>query len=943
MKRMTGYLRYPIALLILAVIGTAAGAPPVRADVPLQVPHDPLTRLVGFPSYFKETGWQGLTLGPVGAYLNLRFGVGGKLTELDMYGYGKLDPLAGQLWFEGYHGTAEMGLGLDAKASYKLEVRILPWKTLTFTADIFDANYGVFDSEDFVPYLLGGGSVTLVDDFGPIPIAEKEFEIKLTETKKLDAKIGLELGVEAVNKIEGVKLSTDRGEITAEGMKRSVTITRPTYVVGSIVQTSKSTWQLGLTPTVVFTVHFGVDFDFPIEIVTIPLTLPPYTFSTEPRAITFATGCINRYYHDADDDGYGDPADLKIDCSLPVGYEANANDCDDTVRSVNPAAAETPGNLRDDNCDGQVDETNVWYRDADGDAYGDPAVTAEGSTVPPGYADNATDCNDTIAAVHPGAQEYLNGRDDDCDGAIDEGDWNTYYRDVDGDGYGDPAVIRVAQSPPAGFVALGGDCDDLNRHIHPKAPEFCDGMDEDCNGLADDGLKIRFYRDEDSDGYGSPKYPHDSCAIPVDQATDPDLGTRYALNNRDCDDGNAAVNPRRPEICGNDKDENCSGEVDETCHPPVADDRSIVVDEDAEASIVLSASDTDGDPVTFAVLSSPSHGVLSGTAPAVAYAPAPNYSGTDTLTYAASDGRYLSNIATVSITVRPVNDRPTANAGPDQTLPVGPACTATAVMNGAGCSDADADPLAYAWSWMGMAAGGVSPPVTVQEGTFSIALVVNDGKESSLTDNMTLTAVDLTPPSVAPPPNVTAECSGPSGQPVAYGTADAADNCCMEAVTASGPAVFFPGQATVTWTAKDCNGNTTTATQLVTVQDAAAPALTVSVSPDLLWPPNHRMVEVVPAVSASDLCCGSNMTVVLQSVNMSEGDGEDTFDMLYDVDPTTGFIGDDIQVVGGKIYLRAERSGKSDGRVYTITYRATDCAGNTSLASATVTVPHDQR
>ena len=82
-------------------------------------------------------------------------------------------------------------------------------------------------------------------------------------------------------------------------------------------------------------------------------------------------------------------------------------------------------------------------------------------------------------------------------------------------------------------------------------------------------------------------------------------------------------------------------------------------------------------------------------------------------------------------------------------------------------------------------------------------------------------------------------------------------------------------------------------------------------------------------------------TVTLLSVQMNEGETEDTYDPNYDIDPENGYIGDDIQIIDGTIYLRAERSGKSDGRVYTLTYQATDCAGNTSTASATVTVPHD--
>jgi len=68
----------------------------------------------------------------------------------------------------------------------------------------------------------------------------------------------------------------------------------------------------------------------------------------------------------------------------------------------------------------------------------------------------------------------------------------------------------------------------------------------------------------------------------------------------------------------------------------------------------------------------------------------------------------------------------------------------------------------------------------------------------------------------------------------------------------------------------------------------------------------------------------------------------DTYDPNYDSDQDAGYIGNDIQVNNGTIYLRAERSGNSDGRIYTISYEATDCAGNTATAACYVTVPHNQ-
>jgi predicted extracellular nuclease len=92
---------------------------------------------------------------------------------------------------------------------------------------------------------------------------------------------------------------------------------------------------------------------------------------------------------------------------------------------------------------------------------------------------------------------------------------------------------------------------------------------------------------------------------------------------------------------------------------PVADDQSVTTAEDTPVNITLTASDGNNDPLTYSVESQPSHGTLSGTAPNLTYTPAPNYSGPDSFTFKANDGQADSNIATVSITVTPINDAPT--------------------------------------------------------------------------------------------------------------------------------------------------------------------------------------------------------------------------------------------------------------------------------------------
>jgi uncharacterized protein len=113
--------------------------------------------------------------------------------------------------------------------------------------------------------------------------------------------------------------------------------------------------------------------------------------------------------------------------------------------------------------------------------------------------------------------------------------------------------------------------------------------------------------------------------------------------------------------------------------------------------------------------------------------------------------------------------------------------------------------------------------------------------------------------------------------------------------------------------------------------DEIAPTLDVSVTPDMLWPPNHKYVDVQATVVADD-DFDSAPTVSLVSVTSNEHDNAPGGD--------DGNTTNDIVIVDNDSFrLRAERAGGGSGRVYTITYRVTDACGNSSTDSATVTVP----
>lgn len=150
------------------------------------------------------------------------------------------------------------------------------------------------------------------------------------------------------------------------------------------------------------------------------------------------------------------------------------------------------------------------------------------------------------------------------------------------------------------------------------------------------------------------------------------------------------------------------------------------------------------------------------------------------------------------------------------------------------------------------------------------------------------------------------------------------------------------GSHVITLTVDDGNGSGASDMVTVTVVDTVAPNLEISLSPDILWPPNHKMVEISSTVNVSDVC-DANPTVTLSSVNMNEGDVTNTYDPEYDMSQDDGkTLGDIILDQEGNISLRAERSGTSDGRIYTIEYLATDKSGNQTRSKAQVTVPHNQ-
>ena len=283
------------------------------------------------------------------------------------------------------------------------------------------------------------------------------------------------------------------------------------------------------------------------------------------------------FYRDLDGDGYGDPTADTLSCSQPADHVVLAGDCADTDPDRHPGAPETDcTDPVDYNCDG-----SVGFADVDGDG-----VAA------------CEDCNDGDAEIYAGANEVCDDKDNDCDGDVDEDplDGNTFYIDHDGDGFGDPeenyAVVACGDAP-SGFVEDNTDCNDLAATAYPDAEEFCDGLDNDCNGLIDvDDPDVTdagyYYPDSDGDGFGEEGALTRAC----------ENLDGFITVGGDCDDTRELVNPDMTEVCNNGLDDDCDTVV--TCHLDLGDSDATFTGADADdnaGTAIVGAGDLNQDGV----------------------------------------------------------------------------------------------------------------------------------------------------------------------------------------------------------------------------------------------------------------------------------------------------------------------------------------------------------
>ncbi|MBO9562730.1 MAG: choice-of-anchor I family protein [Niastella sp.] len=269
------------------------------------------------------------------------------------------------------------------------------------------------------------------------------------------------------------------------------------------------------------------------------------------------TPVLTRYYQDIDGDGYGRPEGSRLAEKQPLGsWVTKGGDCADWDATIYPGAPEL-ANGRDDNCNGLVDEglpMTRYYMDVDRDGFGRDENSKLSAIPLAGHVLVGGDCADYDATIYPGAPELANGRDDNCNGQVDEGlPMKRYYMDVDRDGFGRNENSKLSAIPLAGHVLVGGDCADYDATVYPGAPELANGRDDNCNGQVDEGLPmLTYYPDVDRDGYGRNEGARQS-AIPL---------AGYVLVGGDCHDFDPKIYPGAPEV-ENGRDDNCNGLIDE--------------------------------------------------------------------------------------------------------------------------------------------------------------------------------------------------------------------------------------------------------------------------------------------------------------------------------------------------------------------------------------------
>jgi hypothetical protein len=195
-----------------------------------------------------------------------------------------------------------------------------------------------------------------------------------------------------------------------------------------------------------------------------------YTDNYSSRFVVNLSGLFQeRRQLDVDDDG------------LTNAYEIQ--------NGTNPNVADTDGDGLSDGQEVFTHLTSPTNPDTDGDGILDGVDESPLSLIDAdqdGF-DASVDCDDSDPLVNPDAEEVCDDIDNDCDGFLNNtGTYHVFYRDADGDGFGNPLSVVTTTCLIPGYVVLPTDCDDQNEFVFPGQEEMGDLVDNNCDGLIDE-------------------------------------------------------------------------------------------------------------------------------------------------------------------------------------------------------------------------------------------------------------------------------------------------------------------------------------------------------------------------------------------------------------------------------------------------------------------------